>query len=117
MVITSSPISVIITPKSDIPRHLETNYDILFHTLAHQHEAMLCEALTRAISYSHWEKECSVPIWIIDPKFTKIREEYPSELPKLKSQNHLHLCDEDLTEHSKGFELHSAGGKQGKVSW
>jgi hypothetical protein len=116
----SSPISTIITPDSDITRYRETNYDILLHTRACQHGAMLCEAdytLTRAISYSHWEKERAVPIWIIDPKLMKIREEYPSELPKLEAQNLLHLCNEDLAEHSNGFELHSARGRQGKVSW
>jgi len=107
----SSPISTIITPDSDITRYWETNYDILLHTQAHQHGAMLGEAdyaLTRAIFYPHWEKERVVPIWIINPKLTKIREEYSSELPKLEAQNLLHLCDE---EHSNGFELHSARGR------
>jgi hypothetical protein len=110
----SSPISTTITPDSDITRYLETNYDILLCTQARQHGAMLCEAdyaLTRAISYPHWEREQAVPIWIINPKLTKIREEYPSELPKLEVQNLLHLCDEDLAEHSNGFELHSACGR------
>jgi hypothetical protein len=46
----------------------------------------------------------------------KIRKEYPSELPKLEAQNLLHFYDEDLAEHSNGFELHSACGRQGKVS-
>jgi hypothetical protein len=120
MLSMSSPISTIITPDSDITRYQETNYDILLRTQARQHGAMLREAdyvLTRAISYPHWEKERAVPIWIIDPKLTKIREEYPSELPKLEVHNLLHLCDEDLAEHSKGFELHSARGRRGKVSW
>jgi len=72
---------------------------------------------TRAISYPYWEKVHGVPIWIIDLKLMKIREEYPSDLPKLKAQNLLHLCDEDLAEHSHGFELHSAQGRRGKVSW
>ena len=75
---------------------------------------MLCEAdyaLIRAISYPHWEKEQAVPIWIIDHKLTKIREEYPSELPKLKAHKLLHLRNEDLAEHSNGFELHSACGR------
>jgi hypothetical protein len=110
----SSPISTIITPNSNITRYQETNYDILLRTQARQHGAMLREAdyvLTRAISYPHWEKERAVPIWIIDPKLMKIREEYPSELPKLKAHNLLHLCDEYLAEHSKGFELHSARGR------
>jgi hypothetical protein len=55
----SSSISTIITPNSDITRYQETNYDIL-RTQARQHGAMLREAdyaLTRAISYPHWEKE------------------------------------------------------------
>lgn len=101
----SSPISTIITPDSDIARYRETNYDILLCTQAHQHGAMLHEAdyvLTKAISYPYWEKERAVPIWIIDPKLTKIREEYPSELPKLEAHNLLHLCNEDLAEHSNG---------------
>jgi len=50
----------------------------------------------RAISYPHWAKVRAVSIWIINPKLTKIREEYPSDLPKLEAQNLLHLCDEDL---------------------
>ncbi|KIM73087.1 hypothetical protein PILCRDRAFT_15533 [Piloderma croceum F 1598] len=95
----SSPISTIITPDSDITRYQETNYDILLRTQARRHGAML------------------LPIWVINPKLTKIREEYPSELPKLGAQNLLHLCDEDLAEHSNGFELHSARGRRGKVSW
>ena len=110
----NSPISTIITPDSDITRYLETNYNILLHTQAQRQGAMLREAdyvTIRAISYPHWEKERAVPIWIIDPKLVKIREEYPSELPKLKSQNLLHLCNEDLAEHSNGFELHSARGR------
>ncbi|KIM74895.1 hypothetical protein PILCRDRAFT_14064 [Piloderma croceum F 1598] len=114
IVMPTSPINVIITPDCDIPRYLETIYNILLHTQAHQHGAMLHEAdyaTTKAISYLHWEKEWVVPIWIIDPKLTKIREEYPSELPKLESQNLLHLCDKDLAEHSNGFELHSACGR------
>jgi hypothetical protein len=109
----SSPISTIINPDSDITRYLETNYDILLHTQARQHGAMLYEAdytLTRAISYPHWEREWGVPIWIIDPKLMKIREEYPSELPKLEAKNLPHLCNEDLVEHFNGFELHSACG-------
>jgi hypothetical protein len=56
----SSPISTIITPDSDITRYQETNYDILLRTQARQHGAMLRGAeyaLTRAISYPHWEKE------------------------------------------------------------
>ncbi|KIM87700.1 hypothetical protein PILCRDRAFT_4113 [Piloderma croceum F 1598] len=116
----SSPISTIITPDSDITRYQETSYDILLRTQAHRHGAMLRGAdyaLTRAISYPHWEKERAVPIWVINPKLTKIREEYPSELPKLGAQNLLHLCDEDLAEHSNGFEQHSACGRRGKVSW
>ncbi|KIM79394.1 hypothetical protein PILCRDRAFT_10514 [Piloderma croceum F 1598] len=99
----SSPISTIITPDSDITRYQETNYDILLRTQARRHGAMLQPSL--------------IPIWVIDPKLTKIREEYPSELPKLGAQNLLHLCDEDLAEHSNGFELHSARGRRGKVSW
>jgi hypothetical protein len=47
----------------------------------------------------------------------KIREEYPSDLPKLQSGALIHLCDEDLVEHSYGFELHSAHGRRGKMSW
>jgi hypothetical protein len=70
---------------------------------------------TRAISYPHWEKKCAFPIWIINSKLTKIREEYPSDLPKLKTQNLLHLYNEDLAEHSYRFELHSADGRRGKV--
>ena len=98
----SSPIRTIITLDSDITKYLETNYNILLHTQARQHGA---------ISYPHWEKEWAVPIWIINLKLTKIREEYPSELPKLEAQNLLHLCNEDLAEHSNGFELHSACGR------
>ncbi|KIM90851.1 hypothetical protein PILCRDRAFT_1096 [Piloderma croceum F 1598] len=108
--IMSSPISTVITPDSDIPRYVETNYNVLLCTQAHRHGAMLREAdyvQIRAISYPHWEKERAVPIWIVNPKLTKTREEYPSELPKLDSQKLLHLCDEDLAEHSKGFKLHS----------
>ncbi|KIM79515.1 hypothetical protein PILCRDRAFT_10345 [Piloderma croceum F 1598] len=100
----SSPISTIITPDSDITRYQETNYDILLQTQACRHGAMLRGAdyaLTRAISYPHWEKERAVPIWVITPKLTKIREEYPSELPKLRAQNLLHLSH----------------GRRGKVSW
>jgi len=118
--IMSSPITTVITPDSDIPRYVETSYDVLLRTQAHRHGAMLREAdyvQTRAISYPHWEKERAVPIWIVNPRLTKTREGYPSELPKLDSQKLLHLCDEDLAEHSKGFELHSARGRRGKVSW
>ncbi|KIM74940.1 hypothetical protein PILCRDRAFT_14004 [Piloderma croceum F 1598] len=116
--IMSSPIGTVITPDSDIPRYVETNYDVLLRTQAHRHGAMLREAdyvQIRAISYPHWEKERAVPIWIVNPKLMKTREEYPSELPKLDSQKLLHLCNEDLAEHSKGFKLHSARGRQGKM--
>jgi len=103
------------TARYEIPKYSETIYDTLLQTQASQHGAMLRESdyvTIRAISYPHWEKVCAVPIWIIDPKLTKIREEYPSDLPKLKAQNLLHLCNEDLAEHSHGFELHSAQGRR-----
>jgi len=99
---------------------METTYDTLLHTQAHKHGAMLCETdyvTTRAISSPHWEKDHAVSVWIINPKLAKIREEYPSDLPKLQSGALIHLCDEDLVEHSYGFELHSARGRQGKMSW
>src|ERR1700679_3118838 len=108
------------TSNYEIPRYSETNYNTLLQTQALQHGAMLRKSdyvMTRAISYPHWERERAVPIWIINPKLTKIREEYPSDLPKLEAQHLLHLCDEDLADHSYGFELHSAQGRRGKVSW
>jgi hypothetical protein len=103
-----------------IPKYSETNYDTLLRTQALQHGATLREydyITTRAISHPHWERERAVPIWIINPKLMKIREEYPSDLPKLEAHNLLHLCDEELADHSYGFELHSARGRRGKVSW
>lgn len=117
---TTQVFSIIMTAPYEIQKYSETTYDTLLRTQASQHGAMLRESdyvTTRAISYPHWEKAREVPIWIIDPKLTKIREEYPSDLPKLEAQNLLHLCDEDLAEHSHGFELHSAQGRRGKVSW
>ena len=99
---------------------MTANYDTLLQTQAPRHGAMLRKSdyiMTRAISYPHWEKERAVPIWIINPKLTKIREEYPSDLHKFEAQNLLHLCDEDLADHSYGFELHSARGRREKVSW
>jgi hypothetical protein len=116
----TSPISVLITTDYDIPQYIETTYDTLLRTQAHRHGAMLHETdyvMTRAVSYPHWEKDRAAPVWIINPKLAKIKEEYPSDLPKLRSGALIHLCDEDLAEHSYGFELHSAHGRQGKMSW
>ena len=116
----TSPINVLITTEYDIPQYIETTYDTLLRTQAHRHGAMLRETdyvTTRAVSYPHWEKDRAVPIWIINPKLAKIKEEYPSDLPKLRSGALIHLCDEDLAEHSYGFELHSARGRRGKMSW
>jgi hypothetical protein len=65
---------------------MEMTYDTLLHTQAHKHRAMLHETdyiTTRAISYPHWEKDNAVPVWIVNPKLAKIREECPSDLPKL----------------------------------
>ena len=82
----TSPINVLITTEYDIPQYTETTYDTLLRTQAHRHGAMLRETdyvMTRAVSYPHWEKDCAAPVWIINPKLAKIREEYPSDLPKL----------------------------------
>jgi len=120
IVMPTSLISIIITSDCDISKYLETIYNILLCTQAHKHGAMLRETdyiTTRAISYPHWERDHAVPTWITNPKLTKIREEYPSDLPKLQSGALIYLCNEDLVEHSHGFELHSACGRQGKMSW
>jgi len=98
------------TTHYELQKYLETTYDTLLRTQALKHGAMLRESdyiTTRAISYPHWERERAVPIWIIDPKLMKIRKEYPSDLPKLEAHNLLHLCNEELADHSYGFELHS----------
>jgi len=115
----TSPISVIITPNYDTPQYNETSYDTLLRTQAHRHGAMLHETdyVTTEPFPTLTGEGLRSPYLDHQSKACKIKEEYPSDLPKLRSGALIHLCDEDLWSTPMDLSYIQLVGGEEKMSW